>query len=417
MTSAFERWVVAESAAGHPMEQVSASIGADHQLRMAALLVEQMVEVARVANGAEVEELERRPPVPTLPRATIILSQVNVHSPWLRNALRSAIGLGLAVLVVQITGVEKGFWVLLGVISILRFDAVGTRTFALQAVAGTIAGVIVASTVVFTVGQQEWVLWVLLPMFVFLAAWSAVAISYPVGQAAFSALVLIGMGILDWPPQPALGLVRIEDVLLGAAVALVVGFLMWPRGAVGYLRHQLSEALTSGNAYLTAAIGAFLSPPSAGTLAALRRHAILDAERASETYDVSLMQRGPAEDMRPWTSATVATYLVISTGRVLAAFAESTPGVASHPTLAAAIADARDASDRHWAGVAAAVGRDEPSLRPEPMAGEGSPYPTLPQVTSREEARALIVTIWVVDWVRHLNRITGAHRTPGDGLA
>lgn len=415
MTGAFERWVLAESAAGHPMEQVSASIGADHELRMAALLIEQMVEVARVANGAEVEELERRPPVPTLPRATIILSQLNVHSPWLRNALRSAIGLGLAVLVVQITGAEKGFWVLLGVISILRFDAVGTRRFALQAVAGTIAGVVLATAIVFTVGQQEWVLWLVLPVFVFLAAWSAVAISYPVGQAAFSALVLIGMGILNWPPQPSLGLVRIEDVLLGAAVALVVGFLMWPRGAVGYLRLQLADALTSGNAYLTAALGAFLTTPADGTLDALRHRAIFQAERASETYDVSLMQRGPAEDMRPWTSATVATYLVISTGRVLAAFAASTPGIDTRPSLASAVAVARDASNQHWAGVAEAVGRDDPDLRPEPRDNAG--YPTLAEVTSREDARALIITVWVVDWVRHLNRITGGHRTPGDGLA
>ena len=417
MTGAFERWVLAEAAEGRPIEQVSASIGADHGLRMAALLIEQMVEVARVANGAEVEELERRPPVPTLSRGTIILSQLNARSPWLRNALRSSIGLGLAVLVVQITGVEKGFWVLVGVISILRFDAVGTRRFALQAVAGTIAGVVVATALVFMVGQQEWVLWVILPVFVFLAAWSAIAVSYPVGQAAFSALVLIGMGILSWPPQPSLGLVRIEDVLFGAAVALVVGFLMWPRGAVGYLRHQLADALTSGNAYLTATISAFLSPPADGSLEGLRHRAIVDAGRASESYDVSLMQRGPAEDMQPWTSATVAAYLVISTGRVLAAFAESTPGVASHPTLASAIAEARDASDRHWSAVAAAVGRDEPSLRPEPNADGSAGYPTLPQVTSRDEARALIVTIWVVDWVRHLNRITGGHRASGDGLA
>jgi uncharacterized membrane protein YccC len=305
--------------------------------------------------------------------------------------------------------------VLLGVISILRFDAVGTRRFALQAVGGTIVGVVVATALVFTVGQQEWVLWLVLPVFVFLAAWSAVAVSYPVGQAAFSALVLVGMGILSWPPQPSLGLVRIEDVLLGAAVALVVGVLMWPRGAVGYLRHQLADALTSGNAYLTAAIGAFLSPPGDGSLDGLRHRAILDAERASETYDVSLMQHGPAEDMRPWTSATVATYLVISTGRVLADFAANTPGIATHPTLAAAVADAQDASERHWSAVASAMRRDEPDLHPE--AREDSGYPTLPQVATREEARALIITIWVVDWVRHLNRITGGHRAPGDGLA
>ena len=33
--------------------------------------------------------------------------------------------------------------------------------------------------------------------------------------------------------------------------------------------------------------------------------AVLAAQRAAETYDIALMQRGPAEDTRPWASATV----------------------------------------------------------------------------------------------------------------
>ena len=213
------------------------------------------------------------------------------HSPWLRNALRSALGLGLAVLVVHITGVEKGFWVLLGVISILRFDAVGTRRFA-AAGGGRHHRRCRRRERPWSSParrQQPWVLWVLLPGVVFLAAWSAVAISYPVGQAAFSG------------PRPhrhrhprLAARSRHSDSsgsrtsLLGAAVALVVGLLMWPRGAVGYLRHQLVGSAARRQCLPVRGARRLRSrQPSDGTLDALRRlRQPLTAERAQETYDV-----------------------------------------------------------------------------------------------------------------------------------
>ena len=361
LTDALETWVLAESARGADPGSVSRRIGADHRLRMAALVVEQMVELARLANGGEAESLERRPPIPARSRAEILLTQLHPRSPWLRNSLRSALGLGVAVLVVNLTGVEHGFWVLIGVISILRFDAVGTRRFALQAVAGTIVGVAAATVVLAFLVDRPWVLWVLLPPTVFLATWSASAINYPVGQAAFSALILISLAIVVWPPQLTTGLIRIEDIALGAAVALVVGLLMWPRGAVGYLRRELAEAIRTAGAYMSAALGSFADQPTAptGQLAELRQHAVGAAERASETFDIALMQRGPAEDLRPWTSVTVTAYLLISAGRVVDHFAATTPTITSHPGLAAAIAEAQRRSTAHWAMVAAAV---EPTL-------------------------------------------------------
>ena len=109
---------------------------------------------------------------------------------------------------------------------------------------------------------------------VFLPAWSAVAISYPVGRRRSRRSSSIGLGILAWPPQPVAGLIRIEDIALGAAVALVVGLLMWPRGAVGYLRLDWPP-LRAGNAYLAAALGSFAGRCTAG----LRRAAAACCQR------------------------------------------------------------------------------------------------------------------------------------------
>jgi uncharacterized membrane protein YccC len=50
------------------------------------------------------------------------------------------------------------------------------------------------------------------------------------------------------------GLLRIEDVAIGAAVSLVVGALFWPRGAASVVANDLADAFRRGGAYLTQAV-------------------------------------------------------------------------------------------------------------------------------------------------------------------
>ena len=68
------------------------------------------------------------------------LSHFSFRSVWFRNALRGAIGLALAVVVIEVTNVPHGFWVVLGTMSVLRSNALGTGATALRAVGGTALG-------------------------------------------------------------------------------------------------------------------------------------------------------------------------------------------------------------------------------------------------------------------------------------
>lgn len=412
LRTAMESWVLQQSRAGGDPAVTTQRIGADHSLGMAALMVEQIVELCRVANGGWVEELERLPPIPLRPWSTVVLAQIHLDSPWLRNALRSALGLGLGVLVINLTGVEKGFWVLLGVISVLRFDAIGTRRFAVQAVVGTVVGVVVGTIVIAGIGADPWLLWLLLPPAVFLAAWSSTAISYPVGQAAFSGLVLIAVSIIDWPPKMSLGLIRIEDVLIGAMVAIVVGLLMWPRGALGSLRQQLAVAVRAADAYLSAALDACAAPTPPDELDRRRLEAAYAAGRASETFDVSVTQRGAIEDLRPWASVTTLTYLLISAGRIIAHLATTTPNLSAHPEIGTAVRLARAESTAHWDAFATALLEGGPPAEVRGPAGD-SPYPNVTSIDSAGDARALVISVWAIDWAHHLDRLSTS-RAPAE---
>ena len=398
-------WVVEQSAADVSSADISRAVAGNHALRILSLLVEQILQVARTANGGEQQEVTRGLPVPVLHTSTLMRSQFNLASPWLRNSLRSAVGLGLAVLVVQITGVEKGFWVLLGVVSILRFDAVGTRSFAWRAVAGTIAGVAIASVLLQLIGPHQWVLWVLLPIVTFLAAWMAVTVGFTAGQTAFSMLILIGLGIVSWPPQPNLAVVRVEDVALGAIVAVVVGVLMWPRGAVGHLRREIAQALRSSAQFIASALSVAAGEQSLDESGRARATAVADAERAAETYDVSLMQRGPSEDLRPWTHAVSSTYILISTGRVISTLSSANTAIAAEPSFVAALHQARAEALAHWNQVADDVLASPTPTRPVASGPVPAPEVSFGPVTTTDQARAVISTIWTIDWINHLDRL------------
>ncbi|HXZ62643.1 MAG TPA: FUSC family protein, partial [Acidimicrobiales bacterium] len=182
-----------------------------------------------------------------------LVSHLSPHSVWFRNAVRGAIGLTIAVAVVEVTAVQHGFWVVLGTLSVLRSNALGTGATALRAVGGTALGVVVGAAIMIAVGDHTVLLWVLLPLAVLLSGVAPTMVSFLGGQAAFTLVVVILFNIIQ-PVGWKVGLTRIEDVAIGCGVSVVVGFLFWPRGATTALGRALSNAFVAGSAYLSDAV-------------------------------------------------------------------------------------------------------------------------------------------------------------------
>jgi uncharacterized membrane protein YccC len=182
-----------------------------------------------------VQRLLGRPPegglAGLLPAATErAASHVERHSVWLHNSVRGAIGLGLAVLLADLTGVQHSFWVVLGTLSVLRSNALNTGQNVVRGLTGTVIGVAIGAGVLWLVGTDSTLLWFLLPVAILLAGVAPAVISFAAGQAAFTLTLVILFNIID-PSGWRIGLLRIEDIALGCVVSLVVGLLFWPRGA------------------------------------------------------------------------------------------------------------------------------------------------------------------------------------------
>ncbi len=175
------------------------------------------------------------------------------HSVWLHNSIRGAVGLALAVLIADLSGVQHSFWVVFGTLAVLRSNALSTGQNALRGLVGTVAGIVIGGGVVVALGTNTTVAWLLLPIAVALAGLAPAAFSFAAGQAAFTATLLILFDLIS-PAGWEIGLVRIEDVGIGSAVSLLVGVLFWPRGASSALRQAVAEAYSDSAHYLRQAV-------------------------------------------------------------------------------------------------------------------------------------------------------------------
>ena len=218
------------------------------------------------------------------------------HSVWLHNSVRGAVALGLAALVANLSGVQHSFWVILGTLSVLRSNALNTGQFIVRGVVGTVIGFAIGAGVLAAIGSDTTLLWVLLPIAVLIAGIAPAVISFAGGQAAFTVTLLILFNII----QPAgwhIGLIRVEDVLLGSAVSLGVGLLFWPRGAAAALRTALADAYIDGARYLDRAVefGMNCCDPLAATPSAPADEAIQAAaasRRLDDAFRSYLAERG-----------------------------------------------------------------------------------------------------------------------------
>ena len=223
-------------------------------------------------------------------------AHVERHSVWLQNSVRGAAGLGLAVLVADVSEVSHGFWVVLGTLSVLRSNALSTGQNVLRGLAGTVIGFAAGAAIVAIIGTNTALLWVLLPFAVLFAGLAPVAISFAAGQAAFTLVLLIIFNILA-PEGWQIGLVRIEDVLLGSSVSLVVGLLLWPRGATAALGTALAEAYADSARYLAGAVQYGVSrcdhgEPSRPAPTGEAVRAAAAARRLDDTFRSYLAERG-----------------------------------------------------------------------------------------------------------------------------
>lgn len=317
------------------------------------------------SGGAAVPASEARS---GLAPATVSTLRANLHtsSVWTHNALRAGLALALAVLVARIGHVQNGFWVALGTVSVLRSNALGTGRNAASALIGSVIGFALAAPFVTIVGGNSVVLWIALPVTIFVSAYTPTVVHFVVGQASFTVMVVVLFNLIE-PIGWRIGLVRIQDVAIGCAVSVVVVLLMWPRGARAQLRGAVEDQYLATAAYLATAFRTVLGLNTDAEAVDGRGTSVAAASRAGEAWQQYLAERSSkVEPPALWSDLVSSGRQLHSQAAALLRLTPLPPEDGAEPEFPAA-AQAREALARDadvmvaaCTRVAAEVGRGVP---------------------------------------------------------
>jgi uncharacterized membrane protein YccC len=298
---------ISDSPASLDDELLGSALEPTFRIRAASYSARQVAGYSLLASGKPAPELDEMDvaggdvavrPARAAVEATERLATEHAggESIWLRNSLRGAAGLAVAVFIAQRGGFQHSFWVVLGTLSVLRSNALGTGWSVLTALAGTAVGILIGAGLVIAIGTHEAVLWVVLPFAVLLAAYAPRAISFAAGQAGFTVVLFVLFNIIQ-PSGWRVGVVRIEDVAIGFAISLGVGLLFWPRGAAAVLRENLAAAYGRSADYVVATTREIIDEADSGSSAALAQSAATALHRLDDAFRQYLSERS-ATSMR-----------------------------------------------------------------------------------------------------------------------
>jgi uncharacterized membrane protein YccC len=180
-------------------------------------------------------------------------------SVWFRDALRAGVALTAAILLARSLDLDHGFWVALGTLSVLRSSALGTGQSAVAASAGTGVGFAVSSAALAVIGLHQGGLWVVLVLAIFCVGYLPGAFGFIAGQAAFTVFVVALFNLVE-PLGWHTGLVRFEDVMLGAGVSAAVALLFWPRRLEPLVLRLMGEVSAAAGALLAGTASDVIAP-------------------------------------------------------------------------------------------------------------------------------------------------------------
>jgi len=268
-------------------------------VRITTLITSRITDQTIHIAGRPGDVLADPPGTPTMAalRPPSIALRLRAHfawtSPWFRNAVRSAVALSISIAVAKSVSLEHPFWIVLGTLSALRFDAMGTGRTARQALVGTTAGVVLSVVCILLIGDNTAIWWALFPLALFWAAYTPGTLSYAIGQAGFSFVVIVMFSIMA-PARLDTATARLIDVALGLGISLLVSLLMWPRGVAQTLYARLAQAIQQTCDFYVASVDWMAGGAiDERQLNDYRRRSHDALDRAQEALDLSIAQQPP----------------------------------------------------------------------------------------------------------------------------
>jgi hypothetical protein len=327
------------------------------------------------------------------------------RSVYFQGALRLAAALAAARLLAGVLDLSHGFWVLLTILTVLRTSAAETRSALRPALIGTVAGSI-AAAVLLVVGIPPPVYAFVLPvvMLVGLAAGPLLGLGW--AQALFTlviTLVFAQVTPVDWRLAEA----RVLDVVIGAAVGVLIGLFAWPRGGLGELHRATGTFLADSARVVRMTVDVIAHGKEPGAPLPRARQ---DGQVADSTYALYQTEQHPPATL-DWQATLVAGHHAV---RGAEALIRSCPAGGVLPSVPALDRVAADAAGRYDHVAVGLLTRDREALREELP---GPPEMEWPVGLGADLYHVSDLVVWIDGLRDDLSRLFGAPEPSPSSIA
>ncbi|CAA0095863.1 Inner membrane protein YccS [Halioglobus japonicus] len=186
-----------------------------------------------------------RNPLISLARKLIIGREV------INSALRLSLCMGIAVWVSQLLAANHAYWLPMTVAIVLKPDFGSVFMRGIHRSIGTMIGVGVAALIAALVHNGLWIVAIIAVLCAFIP-WAGLR-SYAATVAFLTPVILLMISLVFPGSAENYALQRLIDTLLGAAIALVFGYLIWPQSRGVQINAEFSSVMEAVGGFLRAA--------------------------------------------------------------------------------------------------------------------------------------------------------------------
>ncbi|EST29200.1 FUSC family protein [Streptomyces roseochromogenus] len=234
-----------------PLPTTETARAVDHALRHTAEVV-----TAPEVDSRGIEDRLGRPAALGIRTARAAHNVTLSANSW-RYGLRLAVCIGIAQALVSLIPVPRSYWVALTITFVLKPDFGSVFSRALLRAVGTVAGLVIAAVVLAEVPLGWWDVPAMLILAPLIPALTPRGYGYQ--TAAITPVILLLSDILNHQGT-ALLLPRLTDSLLGCAIALTAGYLLWPESWRTRVGDGLADAVADAAAYVETAFDPATNP-------------------------------------------------------------------------------------------------------------------------------------------------------------
>ncbi|MGW0992229.1 FUSC family protein [Streptomyces sp. NPDC002523] len=264
-----------------PVPTTETARAVDHALRHAAEVV-----AAPEIDPRGIDDRLGRPAALGIRTARATRNVLLSPNSW-RYGLRLALCIGIAQATVSLFPVPRSYWVALTITFVLKPDFGSVFSRALLRALGTVVGLVLAAAVLAEVPGGWWIVPTMMVLGPLVPALTPRG--YGFQTAAITPVILLLSDLLNHQGT-ALLLPRLLDSLMGCAIALVVGYLLWPESWHTRVGDRLADAVADSAAYVEAAFG---PGPEQAARARMRRRLYRDLSTIRTEFQRALTEPPP----------------------------------------------------------------------------------------------------------------------------